>query len=126
MLLISEQCMEVAELIEVCWLEVNGKYAMKKLTGGMNYQVKFVVKLLDNFNIDTPVSFSLTTPEGCKQEHTENMMEMPRNQIICITAGEFQTPQSNCGCGEVKFTMMNTDSLRKRGMVVIGAVVVPK
>ncbi|MGI4678639.1 PP2 domain-containing protein [Klebsiella pneumoniae] len=123
---IGEHRMEVAELINVCWLEINGKYAMKKLTEGMDYQVKFVVKLLNNFNIDKPVTFSLTTPEGCKQEHTENMMAMPRNEIISITAGEFKTPRNNCGCGEVKFSMMNTDGFWKHGMVVIGAVVVPK
>ncbi|KAL8101357.1 hypothetical protein AgCh_033294 [Apium graveolens] len=82
---------------------------MRKLREGLDYQVKFVVKLLNNFNIDKPVTFSLTTPDVCKQEHTENMMKMPRNQIIVITAWEFQT-----------------DGFWKHGMVVIGAAVVPK
>ena len=92
----------------------------------MDYQVKFVLKLNNNFNIDKPVTFSLTTPEGCKEEHKENMMQMPRNQIITINAGEFQTPRNNCGCGEVKYQMMNTDGFWKRGLVVIGVVIVPK
>ena len=118
--------MEVAELKNVCWLEINGKYAMKNLTGGTDYQVKFVVKLLKKFNIDKPVTFSLTTPRGCKQEHTENMMEMPRNKIITITAGEFEVPWNTYGCGEISFSMMNTDGFWKRGLVVIGALVLPK
>lgn len=99
---------------------------MKKLTGGMDHEVKFVLKLLNNFEIDKPPSFSLITPEGCKQEHTENMISMPKNQIICITAGEFQTPQNGCECAEIKFIMQGTGVNWKFGMVVIGAVVVPK
>ncbi|KAL1830811.1 hypothetical protein DCAR_0100755 [Daucus carota subsp. sativus] len=89
---IGGHCIEVAELINVCRLEINGRYAMNKLTAEMNYQVKFVLKLLNNFNIDKPLIFSLTTPEGCRKEHQKNMMQMSRNQIITIDVGEFQTP----------------------------------
>uniref|UniRef100_A0A166FW98 Uncharacterized protein n=1 Tax=Daucus carota subsp. sativus TaxID=79200 RepID=A0A166FW98_DAUCS len=60
------------------------------------------------------------------QEHTENMMEMPRNKIITITAGEFEVPWNTYGCGEISFSMMNTDGFWKRGLVVIGALVLPK
>lgn len=91
----------------------------------MTYEVKLVVKLLNNCNINHPVSFSISTPDGRKHEHNENMMAMPRNQIIGITFGEFQVEESY-GLGEVEFSMKCTDSSWKHGLVVIGALVVPK
>ncbi|MDR5387526.1 PP2 domain-containing protein, partial [Salmonella enterica subsp. enterica serovar Typhimurium] len=105
---IGGQCVEVAELIDVCWLQIDGSYAVQKLTEGMHYEVKFVVKLKDNLNITNPVDLTLTLPDGTKQQHKEKLMEMPRDQILGITAGVFQASKM-CGCGDIKFSMMNTD-----------------
>lgn len=122
----SGECVDAAELTNVCWLELGGKYTINTmLTEGMTYEVKLVLKLLSGCNIHHPVSFSITTPDGCKQEHKENMMTKPRNQIIGITFGEFQALESY-GLADVEFSMICTDGSWKRGMVVIGALVVPK
>ncbi|KAK1368125.1 hypothetical protein POM88_034217 [Heracleum sosnowskyi] len=123
----SGECVDAAELTNVCWLELGGKYAINTmLTEGMTYEVKLVLKLLSDCNIEDPVIFSITTPDGCQHEHKENMVEMPRNQIIGITFGEFQALESY-GLAEVEFSMKCTDvGSWKCGMVVIGALVVPK
>lgn len=95
----------------------------------MKYEVQFVLKFFDSNNMAIPTTFSLTTPDGCTEEHPEILQVFPRNQILCITAGEFQTPENNCGSGVIKFSMRNSDGSSgnwKHGMAVIGAVIVPK
>lgn len=91
----------------------------------MHYEVMFVVKLLGNLNIKKPVTFSLTPPGECTQVRRKNLMKMPNNQIIGITAGDFQAREV-FGCSEIKFSMLNYDDCWKHGMVVMGVLVVPK
>lgn len=121
----SCHCVTCYELTNVCWLQVEGRYRIHCLTEGMHYEVKIVVKLLNCLCITGPVTCTLVDPHGCKQVCTKNCMQMPRNQIICITVGQFCVRKSS-GCGEIQFSMANTDSNWKRGIVVLGALIVPK
>lgn len=115
---------EVAELLNVCSLQIDGKYEAQKLKEGLMYEVQFVVMLKDNLNISSPVNLTLALPDGTKQESKQYLMEEPRNRMIGITAGQFQAPNM---CGDINFSLMETSgSIGKKGLVVIGALIVPK
>ncbi|KAL8101360.1 lectin-like [Apium graveolens] len=116
---------DAANLVKVCWLQVDGKYEIKKLSKGVHYEVMFVVKLLDSLNIKKPVTFSLTPPGECTQMCRKKLMKMPKNQILGIVVGDFQAGEV-FGCSEIKFSMVNVDECWKQGLVVMGVLVVPK
>lgn len=118
--------LEVAELIEVCWLQVDGKYETKKLIGGTRYAVDFVVELKDNLVMNGPVTLKLTRPDGSVQEHKEDLNKKPTNQWIGLRVGEFNNGLK-CGCDQnVKFSLNGNDGTTwKKGLVVVGAVIYP-
>lgn len=116
---------DVTELVKVCWLQIDGKYEVKKLTKGVHYEVMFLVKLLDDLNIKKPVAFRLTPPGECTQVRRRKLMEMSKNQVIGITVGDFQAREV-FGSSEIKFSMVQVDDCWKRGLVIIGVLVVPK
>lgn len=83
-----------------------------------------MVIINDNRNITSPVNLTLTFPDGTKHERKLNLMEEPINRMIGITVGQFQAPKM---CGDIKFSLTETsDSIWKKGLVVIGALIVPK
>ncbi|MDR5387532.1 hypothetical protein RHP06_25615, partial [Salmonella enterica subsp. enterica serovar Typhimurium] len=95
---ISCKPLDVAELIEVCWLEIDGKYAADKLVGGKKYRVDFVVELKDNLVMNGPVTLKLTRPDGSSEEHKEDLEKKPKNEWIRLKVGEFRNGLE-CGCG---------------------------
>ena len=113
---------EVAELLEIRCLQIDGRYEANKLKQGLLYEVQYVVMLKDNHTITTPLKLVLTLPDGTKHESTKNLMEEPRNHMIGLKLGHFLT--QNLG-GDVKFSLVENSSAQKRGLVVIGALIVP-
>ncbi|KAE8709068.1 Protein PHLOEM PROTEIN 2-LIKE A1 [Hibiscus syriacus] len=56
----SDVVTEVAELVQVCWLELVGKFHVSKLSPGTMYQVVFIVMLRDEaYGWEVPVNFRL-------------------------------------------------------------------
>lgn len=97
---------------------------MNKLREGLMYEVQFVVMLKDNFNIWSQVNLRLKLPDGTKYESKHNLMDEPRNRMIGISVGQFQALKM---CGDVEFSLFETsDSIWKKGLVVIGALLIPK
>ncbi|OVA11832.1 C2 calcium-dependent membrane targeting [Macleaya cordata] len=86
---------EVAELLAVCWLDVNGKLDISHLCpGGVEYEVVFVVKLKEEDEAtgwEIPVNLRLVLPDGTTQEHQVCLEAMPRSQWLELRAGEFKT-----------------------------------
>ncbi|WOG85458.1 hypothetical protein DCAR_0104647 [Daucus carota subsp. sativus] len=119
---ISGDMNEVAELLEIRCLQIDGRYEANKLKQGLLYEVQYVVMLKDNHTITTPLKLVLTLPDGTKHESTKNLMEEPRNHMIGLKLGHFLT--QNLG-GDVKFSLVENSSAQKRGLVVIGALIVP-
>ncbi|KAK3430285.1 hypothetical protein EUGRSUZ_E01962 [Eucalyptus grandis] len=94
---------EMAELLNVCWLDVHGRFDVSKLSLGTTYEVAFVILMRssgDGWQI--PVNIQLTLPDGTKQVHTENLMEKPRGDWIEIKAGELSTTKHKEGEMEVR------------------------
>ncbi|XP_062094702.1 uncharacterized protein PHLOEM PROTEIN 2-LIKE A4-like isoform X2 [Humulus lupulus] len=118
----SDELIDVARLIQVCWLEVNGKFDTRKLSPATLYEVAFVVMLDDcACGWSCPVNVGLCLPNGSKQERNEDMIKLPRNQWTEITAGKFKT--STDQFGEIQFFMHNYDSAWKSGLSIKGVLI---
>ena len=116
----------MAELLNVCWLEVNGKFDATKLPPGTLYEVAFVIMLKDPaYGWEVPVNVKLVLPDGTKQESKVNLMEKVRGQWIKIPVGEFRTPLKKQG--EIEFSMWEVvGGIWKKGLVVKGVTIQPK
>nr|XP_017216068.1 PREDICTED: uncharacterized protein PHLOEM PROTEIN 2-LIKE A4-like [Daucus carota subsp. sativus] len=124
---ISCQPMEVAELITVCWLQIDGKYNANNLTKGVKYAVYLAVELSDNLCMNGPVTLKLTRPNGTTEEHKEDLKTKPTNTLVGLKVGEFCNTGA-CGCEntDVKFSMNGCDGTTwKTGLTVVGAVIAP-
>lgn len=117
---------DVAELLNVCWLEVGGKFETNKLSPGTLYEVAFEIMLKDPaYGWEVPVNIRLTLPDGNKQEHKENLMKKPRGEWIEIPVGEFVTSPENTG--EIEFSIYEYEGGKwKRGLVIKGVAIRPK
>ena len=117
---------DVAELLNVCWLEVGGKFETKKLSPGTLYEVAFEIMLKDPaYEWEVPVNIRLTLPNGNKQEHKENLMKKPRGEWLEIPIGEFVTSPENTG--EIEFLIYEYEGGKwKRGLVIKGVAIRPK
>ncbi|KAL5538914.1 hypothetical protein UlMin_045777 [Ulmus minor] len=122
----SDELIDTAELLNVCWLEIHGKFETTKLSPGTSYEVVFVVMLKDPaYGWDVPVNVRLVLPDGSKQEHKVNLMEKPRGQWINIPAGEFRTSPEKPG--EIEFSIYEYEGgIWKKGLVIKGVKIQPK
>ncbi|CBI27170.3 lectin-like [Vitis vinifera] len=122
----SDVFVDVAELINVCWLEVHGKFETAKLSPGIMYKVAFVVMMKDPaYGWGVPVNLKLALPDGNTQEHKENLREKPKGQWIEIPVGQFQTSAENIG--EIEFSLFEYEGGDwKSGLVVKGVIIQPK
>ncbi|XWS16036.1 hypothetical protein CRYUN_Cryun34aG0051600 [Craigia yunnanensis] len=122
----SDVSVDVAELLQVSWLEVCGKFDVAKLSPGTLYGVVVMVMLRDEaFGWEVPVNFRLTLPNGQKTERTENLMTKPRGKWIEIPMGEFTTSSQNVGELEIYFHEYDA-GIWKGGLVVKGVSIQPK
>ncbi|KAK6797074.1 hypothetical protein RDI58_004775 [Solanum bulbocastanum] len=123
----SDVLLPAAELLDVCWLEIHGRFNTTKLSPGLIYEVVFIVMLKDPaYGWENPVNLRLILPDGSRQGHTENMVEKPREKWIEIPAGEFMTSADQKN-GEIEFSLYEYEGGNwKKGLVIKGAVLRPK
>ncbi|XP_019156033.1 PREDICTED: lectin-like [Ipomoea nil] len=120
----SEISVPVAELLNVCWLEIHGRFDVSKLSPETTYEVIFVVMLKDPaYGWHIPVNLRLILPDGSRQERKENLMEKARGKWIEIQAGEFDM-RSMAKNGEIEFSIYEYEgSIWKRGLVIKNVVI---
>ncbi|XP_010536679.1 PREDICTED: uncharacterized protein LOC104811622 [Tarenaya hassleriana] len=117
---------EVAKLVEVCWLDISGKFDTKDLTHGTRYEVVFVVGLEDlAYGWDPPVNVTLALPTGQYFERKVSLEEQMRNRWLYISAGEFEASPEMAG--EMRFSMHehNSTGTWKKGLLVKGVAIRP-
>ncbi|KAL5545318.1 hypothetical protein UlMin_009102 [Ulmus minor] len=121
----SDELIDTAELLRVCWLEIGGKFEEKNLTPKTLYEVAFVIMLKNSGRgWHVPVTVKLVLPNGSEQKRKVNMMEKPRDQWINIPFGEFQTSPENPG--EIVFSFDGTAGGNwKSGLVIKGVKIQP-
>lgn len=122
----SDVCVDIAELRNVCWLEIHGKFESSMLSPGILYEFTFVVMLKDPaYGWEVPVKFRLTLPDGSKQEDKQNLMEKMRGQWVEMVVGEFIASEGKNG--EIEFSMYEYEGGKwKKGLVVKGVAIRPK
>ncbi|XP_058106875.1 protein PHLOEM PROTEIN 2-LIKE A1-like [Magnolia sinica] len=121
----SDVDVDVANLLNVCWLEVDGIFETSNLSPNTGYEVAFVVMVEDPaYGWEVPVTLKLACPDGSVQERKERLKERPRGQWMELNAGEFQTSVDKGG--QIQFTLLDYHSQWKKGLVVKGAVIRPK
>jgi hypothetical protein len=115
---------DAAELLNVCWLEVHGKFGTRKLSPGTTYRVAFVIMLKDTARgWEVPVNVRLVLPDGDKQERKENLMKKPRGEWIEIPVGEFVVEE----VGDIEFSVYEYEGGDwKGGLVIKGVAIRPK
>jgi hypothetical protein len=122
----SHVFVDVAELLRVCWLEMNGKFEMVNLSPETFYEVVFLVMLKDSSSgWEVPVNIKLILPDGTTQQYQEKFMAKPRGSWIEIPAGEFRTSSEKIG--DIQFSLYETESGQwKSGLIIKGVIIRPK
>nr|CAD1819087.1 unnamed protein product [Ananas comosus var. bracteatus] len=122
----SGEEIEVASLLNVCWLEIIGKFEVPYLTPGVTYVVAFIVMMNDEaYGWSTPVKLRLKSPDGSVQQREESMEEKPRGKSLMLQVGEFTTKAEQEGEMEISLFEYE-DGSWKRGLTVIGVIIHPK
>lgn len=113
-------------MLNVCWLEVHGKFELAKLTPGIKYEIVFEVMLKDPaYGWEVPINIKLVLPDGNNQHYKENLMEKPRSNWFEIPVGEFMVKANTGGC--VEFSMYEYEGgAWKKGLLIKGAAIRPK
>ncbi|MFX9845290.1 PP2 domain-containing protein, partial [Acinetobacter baumannii] len=121
----SDESFEIAELLNVCWLEIHGRLEMASLSPGTTYEVIFVVKLNGSANgWEVPVNVKLTLPDGTTQEHKENLATKPKDQWFEIRAGSFKASAKG---GEMVVSIYEFEGGKwKKGLIIKGVNIKPK
>ncbi|KAK6268413.1 hypothetical protein QUC31_012573 [Theobroma cacao] len=122
----SDVFIDVAELLQVCWLEIHVKFDVAKLSPGTLYGVAFVFMLRDEaFGWEFPVNFRVTLPNGYKVEHKVNLMTKPKEVWIEIPIGEFTTSSQSVGEIDIYCHQYEIGNW-KGGLIVKGVSILPK
>ncbi|KAK7316818.1 hypothetical protein RJT34_00551 [Clitoria ternatea] len=116
---------EVAELKEVYWLQVCGKFHTRKLSEGMLYKVCFIVRLKDSATgWEDPIILELKLPGGKTQQWKEILTMKPRERWIEILVGEFIATEKYVG--EMDISLNGTDGTDwKQGLIIKGVEIKP-
>jgi hypothetical protein len=121
----SDENIEVARLIHVCWLDVRGKLTMSELSPGVVYEIVYVVKLTKEASgWELPIVLKLSLPDGRVRERQVSLMEKPRKQWIELNVGNFESKDGESG--EVGFDLFEHGDHWKSGLIVKGAILRPK
>ncbi|XP_073108127.1 uncharacterized protein PHLOEM PROTEIN 2-LIKE A4-like [Elaeis guineensis] len=108
---------EVPELLQVCWLEIKGKFNMSQLTPNANYEVVFVLMMLESRSgWEHPVTLRLGMPNGnSTSRRSWELKDMPVNEWKELVVGSFTASAR----GDVTFSLLGDDKTRwKQGLVV--------
>ncbi|KAF5176710.1 Phloem protein 2-like a1 [Thalictrum thalictroides] len=117
---------DVAQLLNVCWLEVHGKFNTCNLSPNTMYEILFIVMLNDpSYGWEVPVNIRLILPDGETKEHKETLLTRLRAQWIELDVGEFYTSPDKVG--ELQFSMFEYEGGKwKKGLCIKGVIIRPK
>lgn len=115
----------MAELLEVCWLDIKGKIQTMNLSLRTVYEVVFAVKIKDNYhNWNDSETLTIILPHSKTLTRLENLSKRPSGTWIEIQVGEFEMSPENVG--EMTFKLEQHSDNWKRGLVVKCAIIRPK
>jgi hypothetical protein len=116
---------DVAELLDVSWLDICGKFEIANLSPGTVYEVVFLLMVKDSSSgFEVPVNIKLSLPDGTTQGHKENLLENPWGSWIEIPAGDLRASSEQIGY--IQFSLDEHSARHKKGLIVKGVVIRPK
>ncbi|KAF7847798.1 hypothetical protein BT93_L2566 [Corymbia citriodora subsp. variegata] len=117
---------EVAVLIQACWLEISGKFRTVTLSPKTLYEVSLVALMTkSSYGWGVPVKIIITLPDGLELKCEESLQHKRREEWIHVLMGEFMTSSENIG--EIRFCISEPSTTnRKHGLVVKGVAFRPK
>nr|XP_023919331.1 uncharacterized protein PHLOEM PROTEIN 2-LIKE A4-like isoform X2 [Quercus suber] len=118
----SGEVIEMAELLGVCWLNIEGKIRTIDLSPGTEYEVVFVVKMNDTWK--NSVTLTIILPSSKILTRSENLSGEEGGNWIDVKVGEFRMTPENVG--EITFKMGEYSSEWKGGLVLKCAIIRPK
>ncbi|XP_017978219.1 PREDICTED: uncharacterized protein LOC108662397 [Theobroma cacao] len=122
----SDVLIDVAELLDVCWLEMHVMFNVKKLSPKTLYGLVFVLMLTKEARgWEHPMNFGFILPNGYKVERKEPLKSKPRGVWIEIPIGEFTTSSAIVGEVDIYCHQYYTSNW-KRGLIVKGVTILPK
>ena len=119
----SGEDIEVAELLEVCWLDIQGTIQTIDLSPGTVYEVVFVVKMKDKGQFNYSVNLIIVLPRSKRLTRHENLNEKPLGKWIEIQVGEFIMSPENVGDLTFKLEQYSPDW--KRGLIMKCVIIRP-
>lgn len=123
--LYSGEVIEMAELLGVCWLNIEGKIRTIDLSPGTEYEVVFVVKMNGYQKTwKNSVTLMIILPSSKSLTRSENLSGKPVGIWIDVKVGEFRMTPENVG--EITFKMGEYSSEWKGGLVLKCAIIRPK
>ena len=124
--LYSGEVIEVANLLGVCWLNIEGKIRTIDLSPGTEYEVVFVVMMNDGYQYTWKNSVTLTIilPSSKILTRSENLSGKEVGNWIDVKVGEFKMTPENVG--EITFKLGEYSSVWKAGLVLKCAIIRPK
>ena len=118
---ISDIDVEVAQLLDVCWLEVKGKIEMQRLEKGVKYDVMFVILMIDPSGFEPKATLSLELPSGKTLERKVSLQAIKPKQWTKVKVGDFVATEEK---GDVIFSLTNYEKLNwKKGMIIEGVLI---
>ncbi|KAM5578804.1 lectin [Rosa sericea] len=121
----SDENIEVAKLMSVCWLNVRGQFKMSELSSGVVYEIAYIVKLTkEGFGWEFPVTLKLKVPEGREQKRQYSLLEKPLGEWIELIGGSFQAKEGETR--EVWFDICEHGGHWKSGLILKGIIIRPK
>ncbi|XP_043690403.1 immune-associated nucleotide-binding protein 10-like isoform X2 [Telopea speciosissima] len=121
----SDVLVDVAELLNVWWLEVRGNFDTSNLTPRVMYEISFVVMLRESiYGWEVPVNLQLVLPDGERKERKEWLLSKPRGQWVEILVGEFCTSPEKAG--DLQFSLFEFGGQAKKGLVIKGVIIKPR
>ena len=116
---------EVAELLEVCPIKVEGQFEMSHFTPGARYEILFLMMMKYPFDseIEPHVTMTIEVPDGTKQEKELSLKAMVPSQWAEVKAGEFVATEED---GDVKFSLSTNEKAEwEKGLVIEGVLIEP-
>ena len=117
---------EIAELLDVCWLEIHARFEVSHLTPDMIYEVAFLVKVKNSaYGWWAPVNLQLMDAEGNVQMRREKLADKPREERLELKVGELRIEAGTKGEAQASFFEYE-DGAWKSGLILEGLKISPK
>ncbi|KAK3198274.1 hypothetical protein Dsin_021689 [Dipteronia sinensis] len=121
----SDDNIEVAKLLAVCWLDVRGKFKISDLSPGIVYELVYDVKLTKGASgWELPVTLRLSLPSGEVRDRQVSLLEKTRGKWIELNVGNSLTQSGETR--EVCFDIYQHEGHWKTGLIIRGAILRPK